>query len=76
MQNYLDTLSRTMTVCFSNREATFFYDFGDEPEREWLVDSLVDSQVIQFNSMYYGKWVKLPESPSRTARNSLPLTAI
>jgi len=27
---------------FPNREATFFYDFGDDPEREWQVDSIVD----------------------------------
>lgn len=27
---------------FPNREATFFYDFGDDPEREWRVDSIVD----------------------------------
>jgi hypothetical protein len=27
---------------FLNREATFFYDFGDDPEHEWLVDSIVD----------------------------------
>src|SRR5713101_348765 len=26
---------------FPNREATFFYDFGDDPEREWVVDSIV-----------------------------------
>ena len=27
---------------FPNREATFFYDFGDDPEREWAVDSIVN----------------------------------
>jgi hypothetical protein len=27
---------------FPNKEATFFYDFGDDPEREWLIDSIVD----------------------------------
>lgn len=27
---------------FPNREATFFYDFGDDPEREWLVSEIVD----------------------------------
>jgi hypothetical protein len=46
--------------CFPNREATFFYDFGDSPEREWLVDSIVDHKLTtQFNSTYYGTWVKL-----------------
>jgi hypothetical protein len=29
---------------FPNREATFFYDFGDDPECEWLIDSIVDHQ--------------------------------
>jgi hypothetical protein len=41
---------------FPNREATFFYDFGDEPEREWLVDSLVNHKFtgnsIQFNVLW------------------------
>jgi hypothetical protein len=31
---------------FPNREAIFFYDFGDDPEREWLVDSIVDHHLI------------------------------
>jgi hypothetical protein len=56
---------------FPNQEATFFYDFGNKPKREWLVDSL----VTRFNSMYYGKREKLPRNPSRTARNSQPLIA-
>jgi hypothetical protein len=38
---------------FPNQEATFFYDFGDDPEREWLVDSIVDHKFtnnsIQFD---------------------------
>jgi hypothetical protein len=59
-------------MCFPNWEATFFYDFSDKPEREWLINSL----VTQFNSMYYGKWGKLLRNPSHTARNSQPLTAI
>jgi hypothetical protein len=28
--------------CFPNCEATFFYDFGDNPKREWLVNLIVD----------------------------------
>ena len=43
-------------VRFPNREATFFYDFGDKPEREWLVDSLVDHKFtgnsIQFDVLW------------------------
>ena len=41
---------------FPNREATFFYDFSDEPEREWLVDSLVNHKFtgnsIQFDVLW------------------------
>jgi hypothetical protein len=42
---------------FPNREATFFYDFGDDPEREWLVDSIVDHKFtnnsIQFDVLWH-----------------------
>jgi len=31
---------------FPNREAMFFYDFGDDPEREWTVDSIVGHRFI------------------------------
>ena len=41
---------------FPNQEATFFYDFGDEPEREWLIDSLEDHKFtgnsIQFDVLW------------------------
>jgi hypothetical protein len=41
--------------CFPNREATF-YDFGDNPEREWLIDSIVDHKFtnnsIQFDVLW------------------------
>ena len=33
--------------CFPNREATFFYDFGDNPEREWLVDSIMNHKFTK-----------------------------
>ena len=40
---------------FPNREATF-YDFGDEPEREWLINSLMNHKFtgnsIQFNVLW------------------------
>jgi hypothetical protein len=43
-------------VRFPNREATFFYDFGDDPEREWVVDSIVNHQftgnTIQFDVLW------------------------
>jgi hypothetical protein len=42
--------------CFPNHEATFFYNFGDNPEREWLVDSIVDHKFtnnsIQFDVLW------------------------
>jgi hypothetical protein len=40
---------------FPNREATFFYNFGDNPKREWLVDSIVDqftNNSIQFDVLW------------------------
>ena len=42
--------------CFPNREATYFYDFGDDPKREWLVDSIVNHKFtknsINFNILW------------------------
>jgi hypothetical protein len=42
--------------CFHNWEATFFYDFSNNPEREWLVDLIVDHKFtntsIQFNVLW------------------------
>jgi hypothetical protein len=41
---------------FPNCEATFFYNFGDNPEREWLVNSIVDHKFtnnsIQFDVLW------------------------
>jgi hypothetical protein len=41
---------------FPNREVTFFYNFSDNPEREWLVDSIVDHKFtnnsIQFDILW------------------------
>ena len=41
---------------FPGREATFFYDFGDDPEREWDVDSIVNHKFtgnsIQFDILW------------------------
>ena len=36
--------------CFPNREATFFYDFGNDPEgmvREWLIDPIVNHKFTK-----------------------------
>jgi hypothetical protein len=42
--------------CFPNQEATFFYDFGNNPEREWLINLIVDykftNNSIQFNILW------------------------
>ena len=32
---------------FPNQEATCFYDFGNNPEREWLVDSIVNHKFTK-----------------------------
>ena len=52
---------------FPNREATYFYDFGDDPEREWLVDSIVNHKT-RLISIYYGTLAKLHANRSHTAR--------
>ena len=39
-------------VHFPSREATFFYDFGGNPEREWSVNSIVNHNSIQFNVLW------------------------
>jgi len=41
---------------FPNREATFFYDFGDDPEREWLVDSIVDHTFTGNSIIFHVLW--------------------
>jgi hypothetical protein len=37
---------------FPNREATFFYDFGDDPDREWRVDSITGHE-FRGNSIHF-----------------------
>jgi hypothetical protein len=41
---------------FPNSEATFFYNFSDNPKREWLVNSIVDHKFtnnsIQFDILW------------------------
>src|SRR5271168_1401348 len=41
---------------FPNHEATFFYDFGDDPEREWLVDSIVDHTFTGNSITFHVLW--------------------
>jgi hypothetical protein len=41
---------------FPNRKVTFFYDFGNDPEREWLVDSIVDHTFTGNSIKFYVLW--------------------
>ena len=41
---------------FPNQEATFFYDFGDDPEQEWLVDSIVDHSFTGNSIIFHVLW--------------------
>jgi len=41
---------------FPNREVTFFYDFGDDPEREWLVESIVDHYITGKTVKFDVQW--------------------
>jgi hypothetical protein len=41
---------------FPNREATFFYDFGDDLECEWLVDSIVDHTFTGGSITFHVLW--------------------
>jgi hypothetical protein len=41
---------------FPNREAMFFYDFGDYPEREWLVESIVDHTFTGGSITFHVLW--------------------
>jgi hypothetical protein len=63
---------------FPNRESTFFYDFGDNPEREWLVDSIVDHKFTNNSIQFDILWDtgELLVNLSRIARTFWPLTII
>jgi hypothetical protein len=41
---------------FPNREATFFYDFGDDPDREWRVDSITSHEFRGNSIHFYVLW--------------------
>lgn len=41
---------------FPNREATFFYDFGDDPDREWLVEALTDHEFVGNTIHFHVLW--------------------
>ena len=56
---------------FPNREATFFYDFGDDPEREWLVDSIVDHTFTGNSITFHVLWEtgEVTREPLRHCKN-------
>ena len=60
---------------FPNREATFFYDFGDDPEREWLVDSIVD-HMFTGNSITFDVLWETGETTREPLRNCKDLAAL
>jgi len=60
---------------FPNREATFFYDFGDDPEREWLVDSIVDHMFTRKSITFQVLW-ESGETTREPLRNCNELTAL
>ena len=41
---------------FPNREATFFYNFGDDPRREWNVDLIVDHKHSGNSILFDVQW--------------------
>ena len=60
---------------FPNREATFFYDFGDDPEREWLVDSIVDHTFTGNSINFHVLW-ETGEITREPLRNCQDLAAL
>jgi hypothetical protein len=60
---------------FPNREATFFYDFGDDPEREWLVDSIIDHHLIN-NSIKFDVLWETGEITREPLQNCKELAAL
>jgi hypothetical protein len=60
---------------FPNREATFLYDFGDDPEREWLVDSIVDHAFTGNSIKFHVLW-ETGEITREPLRNCQDLAAL
>jgi hypothetical protein len=60
---------------FPNREATFFYDFGDDPEREWLVDSIVNHTFTGNSIIFHVLW-ETGETTREPLRNCKELAAL
>ena len=62
-------------VHFPNREATFFYDFGDDPEREWVVDSIVGHHFVGHSIEFEVLW-ETGEITQESLQNCKELTAL
>jgi hypothetical protein len=60
---------------FPNREATFFYNFGDDPEQEWLVDSIVDHTFTGNSIKFHVLW-ETGEITWELLRNCQDLTVL
>ena len=60
---------------FPSREATFFYDFGDDPEREWRVDSIVNHKFTG-NSIQFEVLWETGEVTREPLRNCQELAAL
>ncbi|PVF90840.1 hypothetical protein CPB86DRAFT_677778, partial [Serendipita vermifera] len=41
---------------FPKREVRTFYDFGDDPETEWLVDEIIDHEWRKNSLWFHVKW--------------------
>ena len=61
--------------CFPNREATFFYDFGDDPDREWLVEAIVDHEFVG-NTIYFHIQWDMGETTCEPYQNCKDLEAL
>jgi hypothetical protein len=60
---------------FPNCEATFFYDFGNDPEREWLVDSIVNHSFTGNSIIFHVLW-EMGETTCEPLRNCKDLAAL
>jgi hypothetical protein len=56
---------------FPNHEVTFFYDFDDGPEQEWLVESIVDHTFTGNSIKFHVLWEtgKITREPLRNCQD-------
>jgi hypothetical protein len=60
---------------FPNCEATFFYDFSNDPEQEWLVDSIVNHSFTGNSIIFHVLW-EMGETMREPLRNCKDLTTL